>query len=188
MASHRSTTSDSDVTLEGIRGSVESEDLAVDSYKVIETLWLIEQSPLHNLALKDWKRKEKELNERATRRESKSQDLHTQIYNIIGWYAVFQGVVLTAVAQLTQTYNGSPVCGKTWFPVVLTGFGTVVTIVGVVRLLLDLQKLETTINSEKKAKQVSKLYLTFWNRGGPLRFLREMRVLKSKSMSAARCS
>jgi hypothetical protein len=162
MASHRSTTSDSDVTLEGIRGSVESEDLAVDSYKVIETLWLIEQSPLHKLALKDWKRKEKELNERATRRESKSQDLHTQIYNIIGWYAVFQGVVLTAVAQLTQTYNGSPVCGKTWFPVVLTGFGTV--------------------------KQVSKLYLTFWNRGGPLRFLREMRVLKSKSMSAARCS
>ncbi|KAG0562934.1 hypothetical protein KC19_9G184300 [Ceratodon purpureus] len=141
---------------ESIKKNISDEDRELDSYREIENLWRIENgNPLFKLALAEWRRIEQEFDHRQSRRESKSIDLHTQIHNIIGWYAVFQGVLLTAVSQLTAGATppaGVPVCGKIWFPIVLSGFGTLVTIIGLLRLFSDLKSLETTINSEKNSK------------------------------------
>ncbi|KAG0606942.1 hypothetical protein M758_9G180900 [Ceratodon purpureus] len=151
-----------------LRENISEEDRELDSYREIENLWRINENrnPLFKLALAEWMRREQELDHRQSRRESKSIDLHTQIHNIIGWYAVFQGVLLTAVSQLTASPGKVPVCGKIWYPILLTGFGTLVTIVGVYRLFSDLKSLENTINTEKKARgEAAKRVSTLRTRG-----------------------
>lgn len=133
------------------------EDQQVPAYKVAANLTKIFENAkykLHRTALQDWQRREKDLFDKVSRRQTRSADLTNQIYNIIGWFAVFQGVVLTAVSQLTQTAGGKPLCGKIWFPIVLTGFGAVVTVGGIVHKFRGLKSLELTINTEKQAQIV----------------------------------
>jgi hypothetical protein len=121
----------------------------------IQSLLKLDRYPEHKKAWEEWQRKGKVLNSRVSRREARSADVTNQIFNIIGWYAVFLGVVLTAVSQLTQTASNVPVCGKIWFPILLTGFGTVVTICGIIYKYTTLKSLELTIQSEREASKVS---------------------------------
>jgi quinol-cytochrome oxidoreductase complex cytochrome b subunit len=108
--------------------------------------------PIHKLALEDWQRRVDDLTNSESRREGRSAEVTNQIYNIFGWFAVFQGVVLTAVSQLTQTASEEPVCRKIWFPIVLTGFATVATTLGILQKFTILQSLEKTIHTDRQAK------------------------------------
>ena len=89
------------------------------AYTEIKNLIDLERYPEHKRALEEWRRKDNDLSSKVSRREARSSDVTNQIFNIIGWYAVFLGVMLTALTQLTT----KSVCGKVWFPVVLTGIG-----------------------------------------------------------------
>lgn len=128
--------------------------------------------PIHKLALEEWQRKEEYLSNSVSRREVRSAELTNQIYNIFGWFAVFQGVVLTAVSQLTQTQtaHSEPLCGKIWFPIVLTGCATLATIVGILHKFTSLQSLEFTIHTEKQAKIEVAKRASCLRREGPQKF------------------
>jgi hypothetical protein len=132
--------------------AVVAEDEKLAHRVAANLLSINENNPLHKSALDDWLQTQKGLFESLSRRQARSADLTNQIYNIIGWFAVFQGVVLTAVTQMTQTHTGGkPLCGKIWFPIVLTCFGTAVTATGVFYKFRGLKSLELTIHTEKEA-------------------------------------
>ncbi|KAG0608308.1 hypothetical protein M758_8G095600 [Ceratodon purpureus] len=149
-------------------------DEPVLAYREIAILEEINQdkNSLYKRALEDWQHKQKDFAIKVSRRENKSVDLTTQIFNIIGWYAVFQGVVLTAVSQLSQSNQVGtlPMCKKIWFPITLTGFATLVTTGGILYKFRGLQELQVTILAEKQARIELERRVNNLRREGPLNF------------------
>ncbi|KAG0564304.1 hypothetical protein KC19_8G099900 [Ceratodon purpureus] len=149
-------------------------DEPVLAYREIAILEEINQdkNSLYKRALEDWQLKQKDFAIKVSRRENKSIDLTTQIFNIIGWYAVFQGVVLTAVSQLSQSNQVGtlPMCKKIWFPITLTGFATLVTTGGILYKFRGLQELQVTILAEKQARIELEKRVSNLRREGPLNF------------------
>lgn len=124
-------------------------------YLEIKDKLLIEADPVYKATLEEWDRRETYLGKRVDRREKTSIDLRNQVFNIVGFFSVFQGVVLTAVSQLKSSTG--PHCGTAWFPVVLSGGALIVAGIGVWLKFTDLEALELSISNEKQAQKVSLL-------------------------------
>jgi len=166
---------------------VEAVEKSVYAYKEIANLYDINlHYPIHKLALEDWQRTEEYLSSSVSRREGRSAELTNQIYNIFGWFAVFQGVVLTAVSQLTQTLQGEPLCGKIWSPIVLTGFATFATVLGILHKFTSLQSLEYTIHTERQAKLEVAKRASCLRREGPQIFKFHLNTDNSKPATKAK--
>lgn len=108
------------------------------------------KDPVMSVALEEWDRTERLLSARLERREKRRVDLINQIFNLVGFYSVFQGVVLTAVSQLASNLNSQ--CGKVWSPVVLSVVAAAVTLRGLLLKFTDLRDLEFNIIVEKRAQ------------------------------------
>lgn len=72
-------------------------------YLEIKDKLLIEADLVYKATLEEWDRRETYLGKRVDRREKTSIDLRNQVFNIVGFFSVFQGVVLTAVSQLKSS-------------------------------------------------------------------------------------
>jgi uncharacterized membrane protein len=118
-------------------------------FKEIRNLVWAKDDPVFCVALEEWDRKERLLSARLERRGKSSVDLVNQIFNLVGFYSVFQGVVLTAVSQLASNQNSQ--CGKVWFPIVLSVVAAVVALAGLLDKFKNLIQLEDSINLEKKS-------------------------------------
>lgn len=125
------------------------------TYQEIRNLVWAKKHPVYSVALEEWDRKERLVSSRVDRREKRSADLINQIFNLVGFYSVFQGVVLTAVSQVVSAASpcGSQ-CGKVWVPILLTLFAAVVTIVGILQKFTNLNKLEKSIFEERRIQAV----------------------------------
>lgn len=126
------------------------------TYQQIRNLVWAKKHPVYSVALEEWERTERLGSSRVDRREKRSADLINQIFNLVGFYSVFQGVVLTAVSQVVSAASpcGSQ-CGKVWVPILLTLFAAVVTIVGILEKFTDLKSLERSIFDERRIQGVS---------------------------------
>lgn len=118
-------------------------------YNEIKNLVLIEESLIHKKALAEWERKEKLFTSRVERKTKKVGNLKNEVYQSIGFFSVFQGVILTAVAQSNLLH-----CNNWWSPILLSVLASVVTIAGVTQKLLQVSSLQKTISSEKRALTV----------------------------------
>ena len=94
---------------------------------------------------------------------------------MIGFFSAFQGLVLTAVTQLTQTSPNH--CGKVWSPVVLSGLAWIVAVVGVGQKFYSIELTEADKRGEKVSQRVYNLYLP--THKTPL--LNEIRILGAPS-------
>ena len=121
------------------------------AYTDIKNILAIQNDPVYEVALREWDRREAYLGNRVDRREKASADLVNQLFNIVGFFSVFQGVVLTAVSQLKSDTS----CGIIWFPVILSTVACVVSIVGLRIKFRNLKELEDSIRDEKSAQKVS---------------------------------
>jgi membrane protein implicated in regulation of membrane protease activity len=68
---------------------------------------------------------------------------------VLGFYIVFQGVVLTAVAQASALQ-----CSQWWSPFTLSLIASIVTIVGVYQKLQVLHDVEQNLREERNSFQV----------------------------------
>jgi hypothetical protein len=79
--------------------------------------------------------------------------LKNEVYQLIGFFSVFQGVVLTAVAQASQLH-----CHTCWIPISLSILASVVTIAGVIQKLDQIKDFQKTVHSEEDSLKVWHLF------------------------------
>ena len=130
--------------------------------RVKNKLW-IKQNTVYNEVLEDGERSYNLITQRVDRREKRVEDLTNQVFNLVGFFSVFQGVILTAVTQLSTSVTtqlgapqvqARPLCGKVWVPVALSALAAVVTIVAVLLKFKHLYILDESIAQEKHDRGV----------------------------------
>jgi len=120
-------------------------------YEEIKNLLWIENSPVHKRALEEWERKTNLFTARVVERQKQqSGDLRNEIYNLVGFFSVFQGVLLTATSQSNLLH-----CNNAWSPISLSTLASVVTIAGVWQKFRVIEDLEKTIYEEGRALKVA---------------------------------
>jgi hypothetical protein len=120
-----------------------------ESYTEIKRLLDIENNPFYVTALQEWSRKEALFSNRVERKKKIVSNLKNEIYQLIGFFSVFQGVILTAVAQSSLLH-----CNNLWSPISLSVLASAASISGVVHKLMQIQSFETTIDSEDRTLKV----------------------------------
>ena len=122
-------------------------------YEDIKNLLWIENHPVHKRALEEWERRNNMFTARnLERKKQQGRNLRNEIYNLVGYFTVFQGVLLTVVSQSNLLY-----CNNAWSPISLSTLASVVTIAGVWQKFHAIDDLETTIYKEGRALKVSML-------------------------------
>ncbi|KAG0577582.1 hypothetical protein KC19_5G166400 [Ceratodon purpureus] len=135
-------------------------------YELKNLLW-IEKNELHKKALEDWERKGKLLTAKVERKKKRSGNLRNEVYQLIGFFSVFQGVVLTAVSQSNLLH-----CNNLWCPIVLSGLASIVTLAGVRQKLDTISALDKTILAEEASLRVIVARETYLRRlGKKFRFI-----------------
>lgn len=99
-------------------------------------------------ALETWQSKDHLLASRVDKKRKQSNALINEIYQLIGFYSVFQGVLLTAVSQ-----SNLLLCHNWWTAFFLSLLASLVTIAGVIQKYHSILALELTINTEDASRK-----------------------------------
>jgi hypothetical protein len=103
-----------------------------------------------NRALIDWEKRFKVALSRIDKKRTRSINTKNELYQLIGFYSVFQGVVLTAVAQTNLIR-----CSQSWGPASLSLLASVATIASVYAKLKDYSQLRRALEEETNDSRVS---------------------------------
>jgi Flp pilus assembly protein TadB len=124
--------------------SEEDDDHGVNADEVkADRLYDIAQNVKLSLLLKDWEKQFKVARERIETKTTRTNSAKNDLYQWIGFFSVFQGVVLTAVAQASTLG-----CQQSWAPASLSLIASVVTIVSVRFKLKSYRALEDNLANE----------------------------------------
>jgi len=129
--------------------SVSSGVVGITSTAELGSLLEIENDPILRLQLKNWEEQAKSISRRIERKENRTYAVKNEVYQLLGFYLVFQGVVLTAVAQASVL-----TCEEWWSPFILSSMTSIVAIVGVYQKLQSLHDVEENLREEKISYQV----------------------------------
>lgn len=149
------------ITVEQVKEAQPEVDNITAFTRVESRVW-IKENTFYDECFQDKERSLKLLTERVDRREKRVEDLTNQVFNLVGFFCVFQGVILTAVTQLSSGVTtplgdqqvGRPLCGKVWFPAFLSALASVVTIVSLLLKFRHLYSLDVSIQEEKSSLAV----------------------------------
>ncbi|CAK9866299.1 unnamed protein product [Sphagnum jensenii] len=104
--------------------------------------------------LETWRNDVRVLQKRIDRKEQQSSQIKNEVYQLVGFFIVFQGVLYTAVAQ-AQVLD----C-RNWSTVfVLSVLASAAAIAGVTQKLLQLEDMQRTIKEEEKYPRVLKKWI-----------------------------
>lgn len=144
------------ITITNTSGAVESVPLSSlpNSYKHIRNLLWIERHPVYRTALAEWRRQVPLFASRVERKTKRKLALKNEIYNVLGFYSVFQGVLLTAAAQSNYLH-----CRNVGLPIALSAFASLCTLVHICRKFKVISGLEKTIGDEQISLKVCLLKL-----------------------------
>ena len=120
-------------------------------FQRVRNLVWIKQNELYYELLQEQEQSFKLLSERVDRREKNLQDLKSQVFNLLGFFGVFQEVLLTAVTQLASSQAK---CGKVWVPVFLSVLAGGATIVAVIFKFEQLDITELLLKQELHYQKV----------------------------------
>jgi hypothetical protein len=118
------------------------------------SLRIIDEDPVKKLFLQNWETERSDLKKKIN---SKLTDLITvkaALYQFIGLYSVFQGVILTAVAQ-----SSALSCNISWAPGLLSLFASVVTLASVHSKLDYYYNQQNIVQDWKNEEMVSVIWL-----------------------------
>ncbi|XP_024365586.1 uncharacterized protein [Physcomitrium patens] len=139
---------------------IDSDDEECLARDQINILHWIENSERHKKALQFWETQDALCTRRVDSKRKQSAAAKNEVYQLIGFYSVFQGVLLTAVAQSNMLH-----CNHWYFPFILSALASISALVGICLKFRTVRKLEKTIDSEKQSRQI------FVNRIQKLRWL-----------------
>ncbi|KAG0566584.1 hypothetical protein KC19_7G074800 [Ceratodon purpureus] len=148
------------ITLDDASGATETVTLA-HSYTLIRNLVKIDQHPIYKKALAEWEREVALFESRVERKTKRSEGLKEEIYSVIGFYSVFQGVLLTATSQSNYLH-----CQNVGIPIALSAFASVFTLVHIRQKFQVIRGLQKNIDLEGiSLKEVKARVLALKERG-----------------------
>ncbi|KAH9537389.1 hypothetical protein CY35_16G051000 [Sphagnum magellanicum] len=103
---------------------------------------------LCRVALEDWQSSAELMGKRVEKREKEIRSTRNEIYQVMGFYSAFQGLLLTAVAQsnLLQWNNGG-------YPLALSAFATGIAAIGAVQKNKIISAWKETNKQENPARK-----------------------------------
>jgi hypothetical protein len=116
------------------------EEVEIDinpEHKLVERLFEIKKNAYLTWLLEEWEKEFKASRDSRLKQESEVNYAKNELYQWIGFYSVFQGVVFTAVA-LSNTLG----CRQSWGPTSLSLIASIVTIVNVHFKLVNYDKVK----------------------------------------------
>ncbi len=129
------------------------EEVKIDinpDYKLAQRLYEINENEQFTWLLKEWEKQFKALQYWRLQTKSRLQDARLEVYQWVGFYSVFQGVVVTAVT-LSTTLG----CRQSWFLTSLSLIASIVTIVTVHFKAVEYGKLKKGLERKKLEAKVS---------------------------------
>ena len=114
------------------------------SYRLIRNLLWIKEHPVYRTALAEWESEENLFASRIGRKKKRAETFKNDIYQMIGFYSVFQGVLLTATAQSSYLH-----CLNVGLPIALSVFASVGALVHINRKFTAISDLRKTISTEE---------------------------------------
>jgi hypothetical protein len=109
----------------------------------------IEKTEKLKLILREWEKRFKVARERIEKKSTRAINAKNELYQLIGFYSVFQGVVLTAVAQSSTIF-----CKQSWGPASLSLLASIVTVLSVHFKLINYSELKSSLDQEVKDSKV----------------------------------
>lgn len=126
--------------------SAEVELVSIDIVNVPNAVCLsqIKEHPLLKLELMDMENRAAAIARKIERKETRTFVVKNEIYQLLTFYVVFQGVVLTAVAQASALK-----CRHWWAPFTLSLIASVMTFVGVYQKLETFRQVKDDFENER---------------------------------------
>lgn len=124
-------------------------DKEVISREQVKNLIWIDQSGRHKKALEFWRRQDSLCTRRVDSKRKQSLAVKNEVYQLIGFYSVFQGVMLTAVSQSNLLH-----CNNQWSAISLSGLASFVVVIGIIQKFWAVWELERTILNEKASRKI----------------------------------
>ncbi|CAK9875519.1 unnamed protein product [Sphagnum jensenii] len=109
----------------------------------------IDSVPKLKLILTEWEKRFEVSSLRIEKKNTRSINAKNELYQLIGFYSVFQGVVLTAVAQTSLIQ-----CQQSWGPVSLSLLASIATIVSVYTKLKDYSDHRKSLEEETASSKI----------------------------------
>jgi hypothetical protein len=109
----------------------------------------IEKNETLKVTLREWEKRYKVARERIEKKSTRAINAKNELYQLIGFYSVFQGVVLTAVAQSSTIF-----CKQSWGPASLSLLASIVTVLSVHSKLISYSGLKSSLDQEIKDSKV----------------------------------
>ena len=114
------------------------------SYQKIKNKVWIESQPIYKAALDEWQQNAKSHLSKAERKTLKVESLKKEIYNLIGFYSVFQGVLVTASCQSSLLQ-----CREVGFPIILSFCASVAALFGILQKFDKIHELDSSIFKDR---------------------------------------
>jgi uncharacterized protein YbaP (TraB family) len=104
---------------------------------------------LLKVALEEWESNAEVFGKRVDKKQQEVRNIVNEIYQVVGFYSAFQGLLLTAVAQSNLLH-----CNNLGFPLALSALATFVAVVGIGQKSLNILQFNKLIRSEDPTRQV----------------------------------
>jgi hypothetical protein len=109
----------------------------------------VDHKTLCKVALEEWQNNAVLFGNRVDKRNNESRNVRNEIYQLVGFFSAFQGLLLTAVAQSSLLHKNNRA-----FPLALSAFATVLTVLGVGQKNRQIRELRNTIQGEDPTRKV----------------------------------
>jgi hypothetical protein len=110
---------------------------------------VVNHKTLCKVALEEWQNNAILFGNRVDKRKKESRNIRNEVYQLVGFFSAFQGLLLTAVAQSSLLHKNNRA-----FPLALSAFATVLTVLGVGQKNKQIRELRKTIKDEDPTRKV----------------------------------
>jgi len=104
---------------------------------------------LLKVALEEWQSEAEVYGKRVDKRQNEVRNIVNEIYQVVGFYSAFQGLLLTAVAQSNLLH-----CNNLGFPLALSALATVAAVVGIGQKSWNIIHFNRLIRSDDPTRKV----------------------------------
>jgi hypothetical protein len=101
------------------------------------------------VALEEWKNTAEFFGKRVDKKNEEVRSIRNEIYQVVGFYSAFQGLLITAVAQSNLLR-----CHNVGFPLALSALATAAAVIGMGQKNAAIRELKMTINLDTPTRKV----------------------------------